>query len=313
MNKTLNRIVFFGNERIATGVTTTTPVLQQLIADGYDIVAIVVNHERIERKHKVRQLEIAAIAEAHNIPLLKPDSLSDIAEQIHEYHADVAVLVAYGKIVPQSIIDMFPAGIINVHPSLLPKHRGSTPIESVLLAGEPETGVSLMQLVRDMDAGPVYAQSSLELAGTETKQELADELTDHAAAMLHELLPDILAGTVVAMPQDHAQATYDGRIHKQDGILDWTKSGEQLEREIRAYAVWPKSTTTLGDVDVVITSAHCVPVSNDEPGTLNIELEPGLLQVACADGYLCIDSLKPAGKNEMTVAEFVRGYGQRLH
>jgi len=308
------RIVFFGNERIATGTTTNNLVLRQLIEDDYDITAIVVNNEQVNGNHKVRKLEIADIAEEHGILLLSPDKPVDIANQLRDFRPEAAVLVAYGKIVPKSIIDIFPAGIINVHPSLLPKHRGPIPLESAILAGEQQTGLSLMSLAKEMDAGPVYAQTIVSLNGTETKQQLANDLLEIGAAMLHELLPGILEDNVVALPQDHQAATYDSRITKQDGIIDWSKPAKQLEREIRAYAGWPRSRTTLGGLEVIVTQSHAVPSQTTDaaPGGLDIVSDIGHLGVITARGTLWIDRLQPVGKKEMTAAEFIRGYGQRL-
>jgi methionyl-tRNA formyltransferase len=155
------KIVFFGNERLATGVTTTAPTLQALIDAGYEVCALVVAQNQSGASRKARKLEVAEIAEQHGIPVLVPAKLDDIAGQLKDYGAEIGILVAFGKIVPQAILDIFPHGIINIHPSLLPKHRGSTPIESAILFGENETGVSLMQLVQKMDAGPVYAQETV--------------------------------------------------------------------------------------------------------------------------------------------------------
>ena len=147
------KVIFFGNERLATGVTTTAPTLRALIAAGYELVAVVSHYEQANSRTS-RDLEIAAVAKEQNIPLLLPNKPSEIFEQLKSFNADVGVLVAYGKIIPQSIIDIFHKGIINIHPSALPMHRGPTPVESVMLNGESFTAVSVMQLVSAMDAGP---------------------------------------------------------------------------------------------------------------------------------------------------------------
>ena len=163
------KVVFFGNERIATGVTTECPTLHKLIQNGFNVAAVVVHHEA-KASRKQRVLEIADMAARYEIPVLSPSKPSDIIADLKKLQPTIGVLVAYGKIVPENIIDIFPAGIINIHPSLLPLHRGSTPIESVILGGERKTGVSLMRLAKKMDAGDVYAYSEYELAGNETKQ-----------------------------------------------------------------------------------------------------------------------------------------------
>jgi methionyl-tRNA formyltransferase len=303
-------IVFFGNERIATGVSTDTPVLRALIENGYHIAAVVANYEQSKSRNG-RDLEVAKVAAAHGIPLLLPDKLSDIHEQLIGYQAVAGALIAYGKIIPQSVIDIFPSGIINIHPSLLPLHRGPIPLESVILDGSTKTGVSLMQLVKAMDAGPVFAQSEITLDGAESKQFLADKLTDIGSAMLIDLLPGILAGDIVGMPQDETAATYDERITKEAGLLDFSKTAVRLEREIRAYLDWPKSRTTLASKDVVITKAHVLAdneqktMSKEQAGTVYVQDKQLCFQTS--DGVLVIDSLKPAGKPEMSASAFLAG------
>lgn len=308
MKKMSETIVFFGNERLATGVTTTAPTLKALIDAGYNVVAVVSNYA-VGESRSTRPLEIQAVAEQHHIPLLLPSKLEDITDQLKNYAASVGVLVAYGKIVPQSTIDIFPHGIINIHPSLLPLHRGPTPIESAILEGTDKTGVSLMQLIQAMDAGPVYGQSEVTLNGNESKQLLADELLEIGAAMLIELLPGILRGSVIAVPQNDARATYDKRLAKEDGIIDWTQSAERIEREIRAFLEWPKSRTTLAGKEVVITQAHVVNESG-EPRTIKINDKQ--LIVCCGQQALAIDKLKPAGKNEISSEAFLAGYRHLL-
>ncbi len=337
--KKMSKIVLFGNERLATGITTDVPVLQALIAAGYDVVAVVSNYEP-GTSRKSRELEIAGVAARHNIPLLTPAKPADILESLRSMKPDAAVLVAYGRIVPQSIIDVFPHGIINIHPSLLPLHRGPTPIESVILEGATRTGVSIMSLQQKMDAGPIYGQSEVSLGGTETKQELANLLLDLGTKMLTELLPGILDGTIVALPQDHSHANYDQLIKKEDGALDFRKPAVQLEREIRAYAGWPKSRTTLGQTEVIVTSADAVAsnkprseLSSDsrlsgresisfykklsrksttgqapsnKPGTI-FKTPDSEIAVITGEGILLINSLKPAGKREMSAQEFLAG------
>ncbi len=305
------RLVFFGNERLATGVTTTNHTLNALIAAGHDIAAVVSNYEA-GTSRSVRELEIKAVAEEHGIPLLLPAKPAEIVDELRNLGAEAAVLVAYGRIVPQTIIDIFPRGIINIHPSLLPLHRGSTPIESVILSGDKKTGVSIMCLEAAMDAGPVYGQSELELKGTETKQELADKLSQIGSTMVIELLPGILDGNIIAKPQDNNAATYDKLIKKEDGRIDWNKPAAQLEREIRAYVDWPKTFTTIAESEVIITKARVSESSDARAQGSVFKTEANELAVQTSDGALIIDNLKPAGKNEMTAQEFLAGYGKGL-
>jgi methionyl-tRNA formyltransferase len=308
MKKMSTTIVFFGNERLATGVTTSAPTLQSLIDDGYDVAAVVSNYEKGQSR-SARSLEIANVAEKHGIPVLLPEKPMDIKEQLESYQASIGVLVAYGKIVPQSIIDIFPKGIINIHPSLLPLHRGPIPIESVILDGSDRTGVSIMQLVKAMDAGPVFGQSEVPLTGNETKQSLADGLLEIGGAMLHELLPGILEGSIVGMPQDDSRATYDNLINKDDGEIDWSQSALSIEREIRAFVEWPKSRTKIAGKEIVVTKAR-ISDESGQPG--QIEVWGKDILVFCGEKALIIERLKPAGKNEMTSEAFLAGHRHLL-
>lgn len=308
MKKISKRILFFGNERLATGVSTSTPTLQALIEGGYEIAAVVTNYTEATSRTS-RELEVATLAKAHDIPVIIPDTLAESKKQIADLGADCAVLVAFGKIVPQDIIDLFPRGIVNVHPSLLPKHRGPTPIESVILEGATETGVSIMQLAAAMDAGPVYAQETVTLSGTESKQELADTFGALGSKLIMKHLPAILEGTLEPTPQDDAQATYDTLITKLDGGIDWNMRAETLARQIRAYALWPSARTELLGKDVQVLEAEPLPL-HGMPGEV---LKQGKDLVVCAgEGALKITVLKPAGKKEMTGQAFLAGYGKHL-
>lgn len=312
-SKTKTSLVFFGNERIATGLPTDTPILRSLVDAGYHIEAIVVSN-RASQSRKKRELEVALFARDHDIPVITPSSADELLQACEGFKSTIAVLAAYGRMVPESVIQRFEHGIINIHPSLLPLHRGSIPIESVILRGEKETGVSVMRLVRAMDAGPVYAQEKIDLQGDETKEELARTLLDKGVSALLTLLPAILSGDSTAQEQDDTAATYDERISKSDGVIDWSKDATVLEREVRAYAEWPRSRTTLGQVDVAITSVHVTKLDKVmKPGSLMIETNNNCVAVACGEGtFLCIERLIPAGKKEMPIADFLRGYAKKL-
>lgn len=306
-------LVFFGNERIATGLTTDCPILTSLTEAGYPIEAIVVSHQESMSRSR-RTLEILDVAKVNNIPVFTPATNSELFEVVKNFGSETAVLVAFGRMVPDTVIRHFKNGIVNIHPSLLPKHRGSIPIESVILSGETTTGVSLMKLVSDMDAGPIIAQSTVELVGNETKQAIANKLVIEGTKLLIEHLPAVTAQTAPERPQNDVEATYDQRIAKDDGQIDWTKPAATIEREIRAYAGWPKSRTRFADIDLTLTAAHVLPGNvTTPPGTLRSNQKHGCLSVACGDATeLCIERLIPAGKNEMLAADFLRGYGNRL-
>lgn len=304
MKKISEKIVFFGNERLATGVSTSAPTLQKLLGAGYEIAAVVSNYDTAVSR-AARQLEIAKVAETHSIPVFTPDDPLDIVEKLREYGSPLAVLVAYGRIVPEIILELFPRGIINIHPSLLPEKRGPTPIEQAILEGANETGVSIMHLVPEMDAGPIFAQQKIPLNGTETKQDLANKLLDIGGDLLINALPEILTNTINPLLQEESRATYTSLLKKADGEINWHKPAAQVEREIRAFAGWPRSRTTLQGNELIINQAKVIDM---EGQTGNYQATKNSLVVFCADKALQIISLQPAGKKEMPVQAFLAGY-----
>lgn len=297
--KKLQKLVFFGNERLATGLNhTDTPTLRALIKEGYQIVAVVANHTP-GRSRNARKLEIAEVAEAHNIPLFLPKKTAEIKEELQNLDAEAAVLVAYGKIIPQKIIDLFPKGIVNIHPSLLPKYRGPTPIEQSILDGVTVTGVSLMRLEAKMDAGPLYAQAQYRLERHETKEELATQLLHLGKDMLIDQLPSILDGSAELYPQEDSRATYCHLLSKDDGTVNPSiETAQEIERAVRAYAGYPKTCTTIEGHKAILLSVQ--PVSSKIPGELIIECHN--------DTLLQIEELIAPSGRKMSGADFARGY-----
>lgn len=290
------KLVFFGNERLATGINTTAPVLRSLVAAGYQIKLVVSSHtEGVSRSR--RALEIVDVAHAYHIPVALPKRPEDVAARIKRTYAEAAILVAYGRIVPQRIIDLFPKGIINIHPSLLPKLRGSTPIETAILNGLDETGVSLMMLSAQMDAGPVYAQKKLPLSGNETKAALAARLADEGVGLLAEHLDDILSGRLEPKTQTEPEATYTRLLTKQDGLIDFKEPAFDIERKIRAFAGFPKARARLFGHSAILLEARVAANRSD-----------GALVVPCLEGYLEILRLTAPSGKIITGAEFLRGY-----
>jgi methionyl-tRNA formyltransferase len=304
-------LVFFGNEKLATGTATDLPILRALIEAGFRIQAIVSNPETNTPK-QTKELSIESLAHAYHIPLFTPKKLIEIERDLAELKAEAAILIAYGKIIPVEIINIFPKGIINIHPSLLPLHRGPTPIESVILDGSTKTGVSLMKLAPQMDAGPVYSQHTASLSGRESKQDLANSLSKIARNLLIKNLPLVLSGELLPKEQDHNLATYDSLINKSDGVIDWQKPAVQLEREVRAYRGWPGSRTKLAEKDVIITQASVLNTNQPQKKPGSIELIDNNILVATSKGSLVIERLKPAGKREMSAREFIIGHKNKL-
>ncbi len=298
-------IIFFGNERLATGVGTKLPILKALVQSGYFVKAIIIVPSKPVYSRKNRVNEVAEFAKQQNIPIHDFSQLLSEVKTLQSYKATIGVLAAYGKIVPREIIDIFPKGIINIHPSLLPKHRGPIPIESAILSGETDTGVSLMQLDENMDSGPIFDQSKICLSGNDSKQDLADKLGVLGAQQLVDLLPDILTGKITPQPQSEQDISYDKRLTHNQGILDFTKTAQILEREVRAYYGWPRSKTSINSKTIIVTAAHAQKGLTKKTGIATSR--SGELAISSIDGWLIIDRLIPAGGKEMCGADYLRG------
>ncbi len=302
------KIIFFGNERLATAVKTSNPVLHSLLNNGYIIECIILNQDNFASR-KERENEIELLAQKHNIPCLKPKSNSEIKSIIKNSDSEIAILVAYGKLIPESVIELFPYGIINLHPSLLPDKRGTTPIETTIKNGDTQSGVSVMKLTSGMDNGPLFAQKSLKLSVDESKQNLSDSLGKLGAELIIEVLPSILAKTIVPEDQSKLNISITSLIDKSDGIIDWNDSAEQIERNIRAYYNWPRSVASIIGKRVIITKAKVINSSFGTPG--DIESENKNLIISCGDKSLEILNLIPENKKEMSGAAFLSGHNKQ--
>jgi len=290
---TSKTIIFFGTEDFSLTVLTA------LIESGYTIGAVVTKPDSKKgRGQQITSPPVKILASRHNIPVWQPEKLKDIASDIQELNNPAGVLVSYGKIIPQSIIDLFSPGIINVHPSLLPKYRGPTPIESAIENGDDATGVSIMQLSAKMDAGPVYTAKQHSLQGTETQIDLYQALATVGADLLLETLPQILDGSLQGQPQNDSVATYCALLSKDDARVDPAQfTATEVERKIRAHLVFPKTKLRIKDLDIIVTKAH---VLTQQKTPLDIE---------CRDGaFLSVDELIAPSGRRMNSGAFLRGY-----
>lgn len=293
MTNTSKTLVFFGTEEFSLTALTG------LIEAGYSIAAVVTKPDsRKGRGQQVVPPSVKVVAERHNIPVLQPQKLGDITEYIQALDHPVGVLVSYGKIIPQSIIDLFEPGIINLHPSLLPLYRGPSPIESAIRNGDDMTGVSIMQLSAKMDAGPVYTAKQHPLKGTETRLELYHTLAVVGTNLLLETLPRIISDDLQPVKQDESRAVYCQLLQKQDAALDpKSVSAQTAERLVRAHAGFPKTKIDIEGTPIIITEAH---VSHEKNTPLDI---------LCQDGaFLSVDTLIAPSGRTMDSAAFLRGY-----
>lgn len=293
MTPTSAKIVFFGTEDFSLTALTG------LIEAGYDIAAVVTKPDSKRGRGQVlTPPSVKVLAQRHNIPVWQPTDLSSVTDDIRALQPVTGVLVSYGKIVPQEVIDLFTPGIINVHPSLLPKYRGPSPIESAILNGDSSTGVSIMQLSRTMDAGPVYAVKNYPLAGTETQAELYHTLAVIGTDLLLETLPAILDDSLLPTPQNEAQASYCSLLLKADGLLNPDQlTADEAERRVRAYFSYPKARIAHDDTSLIITKAHVAPTKNTP---LDLQFKDG--------AFLVIDELVSPHGRRMSAEAYLRGH-----
>jgi methionyl-tRNA formyltransferase len=272
--------------------------LRHLIEAGYSIGAVITKPDtKSGRGQKLTPPAVKTLAEQHNIPVWQPTKIQDIVNDINSFDQPVGVLSSFGRIIPQNIIDLFTPGIINVHPSLLPAYRGPSPIETTILNGDEHTGVSIMLLSAAMDAGPIYAQATYPLTGTETQPELYEHLADFGSSLLIQHLPHILSGELQPTPQPDA-ATYTHLLKKNDAVVDpLTYKAATLARKVRAHLVYPKTKLTLLGQPVTITAASASPIRTSA------------LDVVCGDGEFLVvaELIGPSGRR-MTGHDFLNGY-----
>ena len=289
----MSPVVFFGTEDFSLYS------LKTLIEAGFPVVAVVTKPDtKRGRDRALTQPAVKSYAEEHGVLVLQPSNLSDITQYIGSLSSPVGVLASYGKIIPQSILDLFSPGIINIHPSLLPKYRGPSPIEAAIEHRDSRTGVSIMRLVREMDAGPIYAQVPYALDQTESKPELYNTLGLMGANLLVHTLPSIVDGSLQPIPQNESEATYCPLLSKKESLLDPKKiTPGDAEARIRAHLGFPRTRMTIAGHEIIVTKAHAV-MSKRTP-----------LDIQCKNGaYLSIDELiAPTGRT-MDAKGFINGY-----
>jgi len=302
------RIAFLGAGKLAL------PVFAALVDSPHAVVGLVTQPDRAGPGHHHHQNPLKGLAATKEIPIFQPERIKtpDSVAELQALNADVFVVAAYGQILPRSILDMPRLGTINVHASLLPRHRGATPIHAAILHGDAETGVTIIRLVPELDAGPMLGVVRTPIQPDETTGSLEARLADLAVPLTLDVLANLEAGTATAVEQDHALATHTGKLTKADGRIDWTKTAVEVERHIRAMQPWPGPFTTLEQSGKLPLRMQVLAVTPEEgttggsPGTV-VAVDPHAFVVRCGEGAVCIDRVHPDGKRPMATAEFLRG------
>ncbi len=291
MKQKSNQLVFFGTEKFSA------TVLEKLIKAGFLFEAVITKPDsRKGRGHKMTAPLVKTIALKHQIKVLQPENKQQLIDVTKSLKSNAAVLVSYGKIIPQPVLDHFDIGIINLHPSLLPKYRGPSPIETAIANGDQTTGVSLIKLVAAMDAGPIYAQAKYSL-DKQTASQVYQDLAILGANLMIESLPKILSGDLLATEQNSQQATYCKLLTKEQGYLKPEFfTAVELECQIRAYQIFPRSRYQFENHNCIILEA----TTNTKPSELAIKAKDGK--------YLNILKLISPNGKIVDSKSFVNGY-----
>lgn len=254
--------------------------------------------------------EVGAVAARHHLPTLKPAKIRtpEFLTEIKSYDPDLLVVAAYGRILPQPILDAAKLAPINVHASLLPRLRGAAPIEGAILSGDAETGVTIMRITAEMDSGPIILRRAIPIAPDDTQGSLKSKLAELGADALVEALDLYARGAASETRQDDSLATYTKQIRKEDAAIDWSADAAQIERMTRAFDPWPVARTTLGGEPILIWRAcvaEAAQESSAQPGTL-VALKPEPI-VRCGRGALLLREVQAPGRKRMPAADFFNG------
>lgn len=299
------RVVFMGTPDIAA------TCLKKIIADGFDIVGVYTQPDRPKnRGMKLAFSPVKEVALESGLPVFQPENFREEAtvEQLRALKPDVVAVVAYGRILPQSVLDVPQYGCINIHASVLPSYRGSAPYQWAVLDGLTETGVTAMYLCREMDAGDIIEITKTPIGPDETAGELLDRLAVLGAALLSKTLTAFEKGTVTAAAQDSTKATYAPMLDKSMCPIDWSKTARQVHNHVRGMNPWPVATTDIqGKRFKVYTTAVLEEKTDAAPGTVLALTKTGL-KVACGDGIVEIRQLQAEGGKRMAAPDYFRGH-----
>jgi methionyl-tRNA formyltransferase len=311
------RVIFMGTAELA-GAS-----LRALCADQeFQVVAVVTQPDRPKgRELKLTPSPVKELALARKLPVFQPERARapGFVEELRACQPDVIAVAAYGQILPRAILDLPVFGCVNVHTSLLPKYRGAAPIQWALLNGDPETGVTIMEMDAGLDTGPILAQATTPIGPEDNAQTLHDRLAEMGARLLVQTLPLYAAGQVLPQPQPAAGASYARKITKEDGRLDWSQPARALLNRIRAFTPWPGAYTHLEERGqrrlLKIWSAEVAPDRHGAPGEI-LKADRSGLEVGCGDSALALKTVQLEGGRRLTPEAFLAGHplpaGQRF-
>jgi methionyl-tRNA formyltransferase len=294
------KIVFMGTPDFAV------PALQTLIDDAYDVVAVYCQPPRKSgRGQQVHRSPVHRIAEINNIPVFTPSNFKTPHDRIvfANHEADLAIVAAYGLLLPQEVLNAPTFGCLNIHASLLPRWRGAAPIHRAIMSGDEKTGICLMRMEAGLDTGPIFAQREVVIDSAMTTGRLHDQLADTGAALLHDSLPEILSGALKAKPQI-GETTYARKVVKNETQIDWELPAEMVDRQIRSMSPFPGAWFDVNGQRIKVLESKAVPGTNGKHGMV---LDNNLL-IGCGRGAIRLLKLQRAGKGPMEAKDFLRGF-----
>lgn len=296
-----NPIAFMGSPDFAV------PCLQALV-ESFNVVGVVTQPDKpAGRGRQLQSPPVKTFALEHHLPVIQPSRLSSDEQalaQLRAWHPDVIVVVAFGQILRSEVLNLPKFGCLNVHASLLPRWRGAAPINAAILHGDKQTGVTIMKLDQGVDTGPTLSQRSTQITPQDNAETVFQRLAEMGAELLVETLPSYLAGELTPQPQEDSLATVAPMLQKEDGVLDFNLTAEELARKVRAYTPWPGTFTTWKGQRLKVHRAHAA-AGRGEPGQHT--QHEGLPAIYTADGLLVLDELQPAGKKAQAGDVFLLG------
>jgi len=300
---------------VVWGTPQLTVSIAESLLDWTNISYIITTPDTPQGRKKIlTPSPLKIFAQTHNIPVFSPDKLNppETISLLQRLEADIWLVIAYGKIIPQNILDIMPNKILNIHPSLLPQYRGPAPIHASLRNGDATTAVSLMQLDNLMDHGPIIAQQKIDIASTDTYIELEQKIIQVSAKLLLDYLPKFIAGQIIPQPQNHTKASIVSMVKKQDGQINWQKhTSQNIINLYRAYLDWPQVYTYLNTGKKVIFERVELEVNNSiklKPGYWELDTSNNKLIIGTIDGNIMVTQLKVEGKNSIDPKSFANGY-----
>ncbi|MER2058616.1 MAG: methionyl-tRNA formyltransferase [Niallia sp.] len=306
----MTKVVFMGTPDFSV------PVLQRLLEEKYDVIAVVTQPDRpVGRKKVLTPPPVKVEALKHNIPVYQPEKIrqSEELKTIISLNPDIIVTAAFGQILPKELLDAPKFGCVNVHASLLPELRGGAPIHYSILQGKEKTGITIMYMAEKLDAGDIISVAEVKIEEEDTVGTLHDKLSVVGSDLLAETLPKLLAGEITPIPQKDEEATFAPNLKRSDEKIDWSTSGEEVYNKIRGLNPWPVAFTLYqGNVMKVWAGKKVTKTKDAAPGTIVEITDQGPIVASGNDTYIQLTEVQPAGKKKMDIGQFLRGAGSKM-